>query len=100
MPLDDKSRARGRKRQLQLGAEMKVAIAGNVAAILSSIGREASPLERLQCEAYCSLLLRAARRRDAGRNDLDLLRAAAEMSRDLAWLRGPQPIASPSIAPI
>jgi hypothetical protein len=88
MPLDDESRARGRNRQKQLAAEMKTAIAGNVAAILSSLGRQHTPLEKLQAEAYCSLLYRAARLRDQGRSDLEVLRAAAEMTRDIAWLRG------------
>jgi hypothetical protein len=94
------SGSRGKKRMQELGAEMKVAIATNVEAILASLGRPASGLERAQAELFCGLLLRAARLRDQGRNDLEVLREVGLLLQNIPWLRGPQPVAaSRPIAP-
>jgi hypothetical protein len=89
MPLDNESRARGRNRQKQLGAEMKAAIAANVEAVLASLGRPASGLERAQAETLCGIILQASRLRDRGRSDLEIMREAASLMKAVPWLHGP-----------
>jgi hypothetical protein len=100
MTFTPEDRARGGRRSRALAAEMKTAIAGNVEAVLASLGRPASGLERAQAELFCGLLLRASRLRDQGRNDLEVLREVGLLLQNIPWLRGPQPVVqSPPIAP-
>jgi hypothetical protein len=93
MPLTNEDRARGRARMQEIAAENKAIISGNVESTLALLGRPATALERMQAEALCSLLLRASRLRDQGRDDLEPLREAGALMREIHWLRGPQPAA-------
>jgi hypothetical protein len=87
--------ARGRARQAELAAEMQNALKHNVPALLAVLGREPTELEKMQAEMLVSLFLRARRVRDAGRDDSPLLRQAADLMRDVPFLRGPSPVAEP-----
>jgi hypothetical protein len=89
MPLDGESRASGRARMKEIAAKYKSEIATNVAIVLSTLGREPNALEVLQAECLCGLLLHARRLRDLGRNDVEILREAAELMRAVPWLHGP-----------
>src|SRR5260370_14196011 len=75
----------GRARAKELAAEMKAAIQINVASLLTSLGRDPTELERMQAEMICSLFLRARRLRENGRNDLAVLRHAANLMRESAF---------------
>jgi hypothetical protein len=87
MPFDDPkaANARGRARQAELAAQMKVDVASVVAAMVSGLGRAASALEELEAAAIASLFLRAARLRDNGRDDSKIIRQAALMARNSAF---------------
>jgi hypothetical protein len=74
--------ARGRQRQAELAAEMKISVQHNVAAMLAGLGREPTEVERMQAEMISSLFLRARRLRDNGRDDTKVLRQAAVMTRN------------------
>jgi hypothetical protein len=83
--------ARGRQRQAELAAEMKAAVAVNSASMLAGLGRPHTIAEAFVAEAICALFLRARRLRDAGRDDLEVLREAARLQQGsvFACLAGP-----------
>jgi hypothetical protein len=84
--------ARGRERMAQLSAEMKVAITANSAAMLKGLFRAPSLDEVALAELISSGLFRAARLRDRGRSDLEVLREVGVLLRDWRALpRGPVP---------
>lgn len=85
------SGARGRARMKELAAEARVALQHNVEALLAGLGRPATEAERMQAEMLASLFLRARRLRENGRNDVEVLRAAAQLMKDTPFLQSPRP---------
>lgn len=91
--------SRGRKRQTELGLEMKETVALTSKAMLDGLGRPYSVGERFIAEAIAALYLRAARLRNAGRNDLELLREAATLQQGSIFASPagrPMPLIEPS----
>jgi len=89
--------ARGNARQVELREEMKEAVRVNGAAMIAGLGRPAAPDEVSLAELICAGLLRAARLRNSGRDDLAIMREVALMLRDWRALpRGPVPATEPS----
>ena len=77
-PGDPKAKA-GRARMLEIGAEHAEAVRLSSLGLLSTLGREPTPLETFQAESICSLFLKANRARFQGRDDTELLAAAQRM---------------------
>jgi hypothetical protein len=73
---------RGQDRMRQIGAEMKAAVAVNSASMIKGLFREPTADEVALAELIASGLHRAAKLRERGRNDLDVLREVAAMLRD------------------
>ena len=93
--------ARGRERMKQLADEMRAEIAVIADAMIHRLGRPATELEVLQCEAICSLFLKARRLRDQGKNDLEFLKEAAIMTSQSVFRHpldsSPRPTDKPSV---
>jgi hypothetical protein len=88
--------ARGRQRMAELGAEHAHAIAVNSAAMLAGLrdrfGREPTQAEVFLAEGICSLFYQAAKKRERGHSDLELLREAAIMTNNSVF-RSPHAVA-------
>lgn len=90
----------GRARMKILASAMRTAIEINSKSFLAVLGREPTAQETAQAEMLASLLYRAAKLRDAGRSDVDILRQAAELMRDVPFLSSrPRPVATERPAP-
>jgi hypothetical protein len=72
--------ALGRNRMKQIADENKRAIQTNSESMINGLGRAATELERMTAEGICSLFLRAARLRDRGMDDSEILMKAALMT--------------------
>lgn len=93
---DNNPYSRGQARMRELAAEAKAAIRHNIEALLAGLGREATEAERMQAEMLASLFYRSRQLRERGRSDLEVLRQAAELMRDVAFLRSPHAAAPPA----
>ena len=78
--------ATGRHYQRKVGAELMEGVKINAAAMIAGLeqrlGRPASVYEQTAAAGICSLHVRAARMRALGKNDVELLKQAAEMERE------------------
>jgi hypothetical protein len=73
---------RGHARMKEIAAETKFAIETCSGIMIEGLGRPATEVERLTAIGIASLHLRAARLRDQGKDDSEILMRAAIMTRD------------------
>jgi hypothetical protein len=87
--------AQGHKRMKEIAAETRERVAAisevMVRGLQERLGRPATPLEVLQAEAIAGLFYKAHRLREAGRNDLEVLREAVLLQNSTLF-RPPQAI--------
>lgn len=96
----DSRPAKGRARQAELADEMKTAVQINSTALLAGLDRPYTVAEKFVAEAIASLYLRAARLRDAGRSDVEVLREAAKLQQGSVFAcRHPAAAPMPTIEP-
>jgi hypothetical protein len=87
----------GGARMRQIGADHAAAIKINSASLIAGLFRPATLDEIALAESIASLLFRAARSREVGRSDLEIMRDLAPLLRDWRALpRGPAPTAEPT----